>query len=104
MHLASEQALRRLRRRLPQETMVDLALILWAESRTEEPWTAAIEVAMTWTPPDFPLSGQDVTALGVKSGPDIGRLLATVEDWWIAEDFAPDRTACLDRLRDELNR
>jgi len=98
--MTTEPALRRLRRRLSQEAMVDLALVLWAESGNEEPSAAAVEIALTWTPPDFPLSGRDVTVLGVKSGPDIGRLLAAVEEWWIAEDFAPDRDACLDRLRD----
>lgn len=101
--IGTEPALRRLRRRLSQDTMVDLALALWAESGEEEPAAAAIEIALTWTPPAFPVSGQDVTALGVKSGPDIGRLLAAVEDWWIAEDFAPGRDACLARLRDALD-
>ncbi len=101
--LASDQALRRLRHRLSKETMVDLALVLWAESGNEEPSAAAVEIALDWTPPAFPLSGQDVTALGVKSGPDIGRLLAAVETWWIAEDFAPGRAACLARLRDALD-
>lgn len=101
--MASEQALRRLRHRISQETMVDLALVLWAENGNEEPWAAAIEIALDWTPPTFPLSGQDVTALGVESGPDVGRLLADVEEWWIAEDFAPDRVACLARLRDALD-
>lgn len=101
--MASDQALRRLRHRLSKETMVDLALVLWAESGNEEPSAAAIDIALSWTPPAFPLSGQDVTALGVKSGPDIGRLLAAVETWWIAEDFAPGRAACLARLRDALD-
>jgi len=101
--MGSEQALRRLRHRLSQEAMVDLALVLWAESGEEGPAAAAIEIALNWTPPAFPLSGQDVTALGVTSGPDIGRLLAAVEDWWIAEDFAPDRDACLTRLANLLN-
>lgn len=96
-------ALRRLRRRLSQEKLVDLALVLWAESENEEPSAAAIEIALTWTPPDFPLSGRDVTALDVKTGPDIGRLLTAVEDWWIAEDFAPDRDACLARLQDMMD-
>ncbi len=98
--MTTDPALRRLRRRLSKEAMVDLALVLWAESGNEEPSAAAVEIALTWTPPDFPLSGRDVTALGVKSGPDIGRLLAAVEDWWIAENFTPDRDACLARLRD----
>lgn len=101
--MKSVPALRRLRHRLPRETMVDLALVLWAECGEEESAAAAIEVALNWTPPAFPLSGQDVTALGVKSGPDIGRLLASVEDWWIAEDFVPDRDVCLAQLRTLLN-
>lgn len=101
--MTSEQALRRLRHRLPQEAMVDLALVLWAESEDEEAGAAAIEIALDWTPPVFPLSGQDVAALGVKSGPDVGRLLAAVEKWWIAEDFAPGRAACLARLRELLD-
>ncbi len=101
--MSSDPALRRLRRRLSQEGMVDLALVLWAESGNEETSVAAVEIALSWTPPDFPLSGRDVTALGIKSGPDIGRSLAAVEEWWIAEDFAPDRDACLARLRDVVD-
>jgi hypothetical protein len=27
-------------------------------------------------------------------------LLAAVEAWWIAEDFAPDRAACLAKLEE----
>ncbi len=101
--MRSVEALRRLRHQLPRETMVDLALVLWAELGEEEPAAAAIGIALGWTPPAFPVSGQDVTALGVKSGPDIGRLLTAVEDWWIAEDFAPDRAACLARLQDMVD-
>src|SRR3546814_18263151 len=40
-----------------------------------------------------------VLALGYSAGPDVGSLLRAVEEWWIAEDFAPDRGACLARLR-----
>jgi poly(A) polymerase len=41
-----------------------------------------------------------VLDLGYSSGPDVGSLLRAVEDWWIGEDFAPDRAACLARLRE----
>ena len=47
------------------------------------------------------MAGQDVVALGIDSGPEVGNLLRAVEDWWIDMDFAPDRDACLARLRDK---
>lgn len=61
--------------------------------------TAAFAVADAWQERRFPLGGRDVLALGYTAGPDVGSLLRAVEEWWIAEDFAPDREACLARLR-----
>jgi len=60
---------------------------------------AGFAAADAWQERRFPLAGHDVLALGYRSGPDVGSLLRAVEDWWIAEDFAPDRAACLARLR-----
>lgn len=51
-----------------------------------------------FTPPVFPLSGKDLLARGVPSGPRLGRLLEAVRSWWEAEGFRPDRAACLARL------
>ena len=62
---------------------------------------AALAVAAGWQPRSFPLKGRDATARGVPAGPRVGRLLAAVEAWWIAEDFTPDRAACLAKF-DEL--
>lgn len=61
---------------------------------------AALAVAAGWRPRRFPLKGRDATALGVPAGPRVGQLLAAVEAWWIAEDFAPDRPQCLAKLRE----
>ncbi len=47
-----------------------------------------------WTPPQFPLSGGDIIALGLTAGPDVARALRSVELQWVAEDF-PDKTRCL---------
>jgi poly(A) polymerase len=46
-----------------------------------------LDVASHWSPPQFPLGGADVMALGVGKGPDVGRLLRETEDWWVAHDF-----------------
>jgi poly(A) polymerase len=53
-----------------------------------------------WTEPRFPLTGADLQAAGIKSGPDMGRILAELERWWTEADFAPDREACLAKLKD----
>jgi len=61
---------------------------------------AALGVAAGWRPRPFPLKGRDATARGVPAGPRVGQLLAAVEAWWVAEDFAPDRAACLAKLEE----
>jgi poly(A) polymerase len=55
-------------------------------------------LAGSWTPPDFPLGGDDVTALGIAAGPRVGRLLGEVRRWWEDSDFSADRAACLRKL------
>ena len=49
-------------------------------------------------PPPFPLKGRDLRSRGVPPGPELGRLLREIEDWWIAQGFRPDREACLAEL------
>ena len=100
-------ARRRLRYRLGAERFHDLALLAWAEKRGQSPFPAAdadawrgLLAAADWTPPDFPVKGKDAVRLGVPIGPAVGRLVAAVEAWWVAEDFRPDRKACLQKLRE----
>lgn len=71
-----------------------------SRARAEKGLGVALAAAAAWRERRFPLAGSDVLALGYTSGPDVGSLLRAVEDWWIDEDFAPDREACLARLRD----
>lgn len=60
----------------------------------------ALEEAERWTPRRLPVGGEDVRALGVEPGPRMGELLAAVERWWEAADFAPERAACLEKLHE----
>ncbi len=46
----------------------------------------------------FPLFGRDALALGVPEGPQLGRLLDAVEEWWAERDFEPSREDCLRHL------
>ena len=85
--------------RLGADRVVDLAMLVLADGG---PAAAGefLELAANWQPPAFPLAGRDVLALGIAPGPQIGRLLAAVRQWWEAGDFTADRGACLARLRE----
>ncbi|WP_374528264.1 CCA tRNA nucleotidyltransferase [Novosphingobium sp.] len=53
-----------------------------------------------WAPPPFPLKGGDIVARGVGAGPEVARVLRTVEARWVTEGF-PD-TARVDELLDSV--
>lgn len=52
-----------------------------------------------FTPPTFPLKGGQIVARGVAAGPEVARLMQTVERRWVAEGF-PDM-ARVDAILDE---
>lgn len=58
-----------------------------------------LEKAQGWQRPVFPLKGDDALAAGVPAGPAVGRLLAEVEEAWLAGDFREDRASLLARLK-----
>jgi len=102
-------ARRRLIYRLGPVRYRDRALIAWAaavaggvamDGRVTEAWIDVLRSGADWVAPRFPLKGRDAVKLGVPPGPAVGRLMATLEDWWIAGDFQADREACLTKLRD----
>jgi poly(A) polymerase len=51
-----------------------------------------------WRRPVFPIKGGDLIARGLPRGPEVGRLMTVLEDWWIDNDFKPGRDALLGRL------
>jgi poly(A) polymerase len=75
----------------------DRARLLWAEDPGVTAWTGLIARAQGWTPPAFPISGEDAAAAGLPRGPRMGAALREVEAWWVEADF-PDRAAALARL------
>jgi poly(A) polymerase len=77
----------------------DLARLAAADQPDAPALAAALAAAAAWQPHKLPLGGNDLIALGVPPGPRLGALLAALEDWWVAHDFTPDRTACLARAR-----
>jgi len=98
---------RKMLRRGGADLFRDLVLLGWAREMAAEPrlprdrkesWLRMLEDAETWQPPDFPLTGRDVRALGIAEGPLVGELLTRVEEWWENGDYKAGRQACLDRL------
>lgn len=50
-----------------------------------------------WKRPEFPVGGDDALAAGLK-GPQIGEALRALEEWWMGQDFQPEREELLARL------
>ena len=96
------------------EAFRDRALIKWAnESHAASPlpppsarsaaWIKTLAATSDWQSPVFPLNGTDLQARGVPAGPDMGRLLRAVEDWWAGDDFRASREACLAELDRQID-
>jgi poly(A) polymerase len=80
----------------------DRVLLRWAEDPKHTnaiQWRALLAMGDSWTRPDFPLTGRDVMAAGVPHGPQIGKVLAEVEEWWIDADFTEDEFSLAERLK-----
>ena len=93
------------------EAWQDAVILSWARAESaaaecsdfevspEVDWLELLRFPEVWPVPAFPLKGSDVRALGVVEGPDIGRHLAAVENWWMIRDFRPDHAACVAKLK-----
>ncbi len=93
---------RRLLYRIGVARFCDKVLLQWAGAPKGAgvlQFRMLLEMADSWQRPRFPLSGRDVMQAGVAEGPDVGRVLAKVEDWWVGGDFAADEGACRDQLK-----
>lgn len=97
----SDKALRVFVYRRGRQRVVDQLLLRAAEAGFVDlsRLLPRIEWAENWQIPVLPVTGRDALNCGVPHGTAVGRALAAVEAWWEAHDFAPDREACLARLR-----
>ncbi len=79
--------------RITPEFAVDRLLLLG-----EDPQELA-----DWQPPKFPLKGGAIVARGVAAGPEVARIMRSVERRWVAEGF-PDDARIEQMLGEELGR
>jgi poly(A) polymerase len=89
--------------RIGKDAVCDLLRLAAARRGAAEGLEAALAVARDWDGRDFPLKGRDLIALGAPKGPPLGRLLESLEGWWIARDFAPGRDALLTEAERRLS-
>lgn len=99
-----DRDLRRLFYKLGAALVVDRALLAWVQSAVTgdidiEAWRAILRAAVEWTPRRFPITGDDVLALGVPRGAEIGTRLAEIETYWIDSGFDMSREDLLNALR-----
>ena len=88
--------------RLGRRAATDLLLLAFAEGGDIERDGARLagQLAMLAKSeaPALPLDGRDLQrTLGLEAGPEVGRMLAALEEWWIEGDFRPGRAELLAR-------
>ena len=95
----SEAAVRKFVYKRGNDAARNVLLLAAARAGEKESLKPLYHIATSFRAPAFPLRGDDALKNGMKPGPDVGRVLEGIEEWWIAEDFKPNRTACLERLK-----
>ena len=98
---ASPAERRRALHRIGKRLYLDL-VGLGAADAPGDPGTGhaeAVAEADRWVLKRLPVTGDDITGLGLAPGPRVGELLRALEAWWVERDFRPGRDACLTELR-----
>ncbi|WP_374472146.1 CCA tRNA nucleotidyltransferase [Phenylobacterium sp.] len=98
----SPREIRRAVYRLGPQAFRDRAKLAWAQANrtaVAPQWRGMIALGEGWSPPPFPISGEDVLTSGVPKGPLVGEVLREVEDWWIDHDFLDDKLSAIEKLK-----
>lgn len=98
----SDQECRALIYKTGAAAFADVTWISQARSKAkmDDPrWQSFRAFAAAWPIPSLPVSGQDLVAAGVEPGPALGQQLRHIEDYWVEQDFAPDRGELLQMIK-----
>ena len=49
--------------------------------------------------PKFPIFGKDIINRGFETGPVVGKILKSIEEWWIDNKTKPSRKDCLEKIK-----
>jgi poly(A) polymerase len=111
---ADEAQQKKLLRQIGAENYRKLVLISWVEHLAHyqentqllaAAYRAMLALPDHWHVPEFPVTGEDIMALGIEAGPKVGEYLASLKDYWEADHYQPDKETLLQHLQDqqELN-
>ena len=81
----------------------DLLLLATVDNGDDDLLGRCLAAARDWHPRSLPVAGADLLKLGMAPGPEVGGVLGTIEDWWVAGDFRADRDACQVKLKELMN-
>ena len=101
---AGTQVQRRALHHLDRELYVDRALLAAARTGDFARLKPLLALAKKWKPVEFPLKGRDLTKLGIKPGPELGKLLGALAAWWEVGDFAAKRKDCLEEAKRRIGK
>lgn len=91
--VTAEDVARRHLYRIGAKTWDRAALVAWARSDAATDDAARqhrLDLPQYWPVPVLPLRGADIIARGIAPGPEVGKILAAFEEWWISADFPGD--------------
>ena len=92
--------------RLGPSRFRDKVWLAWADAPRRGnaiQWRMLLDMADNYQRPRFAISGEDVMQAGVPEGPEVGRVLGKLEDWWVDGDFAADEAALREKLTGIIN-
>ena len=72
------------------------ALLLCAAFEDQKP---DLYICENWQAPEFPVNGEDLKQVGIDPGPEMGHILSELEEYWLKNDFAPDKSSLLARIK-----
>lgn len=97
--------IRRLAYQYPKYTVEDAVILQWSIDKSISnygKWLEIFESLQKTKVPIFPISGKDLLRLSIKEGPQMGGLLAELENWWIDQDFEPNISKLEEKLSELL--
>ena len=92
---ADEDELRRLLANDPPDILIGR---VWLAGEATQDWTQLRNRLAAIPRPVFPLEGRDALAIGIAPGPEMGVMLRTVRDWWLAGGCRAAAAACCAEL------
>lgn len=91
-------------RQLGKSQFTDVATLAWAYAgpMKSRPYAGMIQLARQWRLPTFPLTGDDLKAIGIGEGKELGEMLHKLEYYWEQQDYHPDKATLLHKAQDIL--